>query len=111
MAAIPKLSELHEKYYSKGFEILGVAADDSDSLKEFLSKKPLPWKNVTDAESELAIKYSIDAYPTTLLIDKQGKHVATNLHGATLKKAIDMLLEGKSIESITGSAEDILADV
>jgi thiol-disulfide isomerase/thioredoxin len=109
LAAMPKLTALHEKYQAKGFEILGVAADDSDSLKEFLDKKPLAWKNVTDAESELAMKYSIEAYPTTLLIDKQGKHVATNLHGALLEKAIDMLLEGKSIESITGSAQDILA--
>ena len=109
VAAMPKLTELHEKYNAKEFEILGVAADDSDSLKEFLDKNPLAWKNVTDAESELAMKYSIEAYPTTLLVDKQGKHVATNLHGATLEKAIDMLLEGKSIESITGSAQDILA--
>jgi thiol-disulfide isomerase/thioredoxin len=109
VAAMPKLTELHERYKAKGFEILGVAADDSDSLKKFLDKKPLAWQNVTDAESELATKYSIEAYPTTLLIDKQGKHVATNLRGATLEKAIDMLLEGKSIESITGSAHDILA--
>jgi thiol-disulfide isomerase/thioredoxin len=109
VAAMPKLTELHEKYKAKGFEILGVAGDETDSLKEFLDKEPLAWKNVTDAESELAMKYSIEAYPTTLLIDKQGKHVATNLHGAALEKAIDMLLDGKSIESITGSAQDVLA--
>ena len=109
VAAIPKLTELHENYKAKGFEILGVAADDSDSLKAFLDKNPLAWQNVTDAESELALKYAIDAFPTTLLIDKQGKHAATNLHGAALEKAINMLLEGKSIESITGSAQDILA--
>jgi thiol-disulfide isomerase/thioredoxin len=108
VAAMPKLTELHEKYHSKGFEILGVAADDSDSLKEFLDKKPLAWKNVTDAESELAMKYLIEAYPTTLLVDKQGKHVATNLHGEALEKAVELLLEGKSIESITGTAKDVL---
>lgn len=109
VAGIPKLTELHEKYKAKGFEILGVAADDGDSLKPFLEKKPMAWKNILDAESEISLKYSIDAYPTTLLVDKQGKHVATNLHGATLEKAVEMLLEGKSIESITGSAQDILA--
>lgn len=109
VAGIPKLTDLHEKYKARGFEILGVAADDVDSLKEFLEKKPMAWKNVTDAESELATQYSIEAYPTTLLVDQHGKHVATNLHGAMLEKAVEMLLEGKSIESITGSAQDILA--
>lgn len=108
VAGIPKLTELHEKYRARGFEILGVAANDVDSLKKFLDKKPLAWKNVTDAESELATQYSIEAYPTTLLVDKHGKHVATNLHGAMLEKAVELLLEGKSIESITGTAKDIL---
>ena len=109
VAGIPKLTELNEKYKSKGFEILGVAADDADSLKAFLEKKPMAWTSILDAESELAQKYSIEAYPTTLLVDKEGKHVATNLHGATLEKAVEMLLEGKSLLSITGSAQDILA--
>ncbi len=81
VSAMPKLTELYETYNVRGFEILGVAGDDTDSLKEFLDKKPLAWQNVTDAESELAMKFSIEAYPTTLLIDKQGKHVATNLRG------------------------------
>ncbi len=43
------------------------------------------------------------------MIDKQGKHVATNLHGESLAKAIELLLDGKTIESINGSAGDILA--
>jgi thiol-disulfide isomerase/thioredoxin len=107
VAGLPKLTELHAKYQSQGFEILGVAADDVDSLKPFLSKKPLSWKNIVDGETEIATKYSIEAFPTTLLIDKQGKHVATNLHGETLEKAIGLLLEGKSIVSITGSAQEV----
>jgi thiol-disulfide isomerase/thioredoxin len=108
VAGIPKLAELHEKYKAQGFEILGVAADDAETLKDFLDKKPMAWENVTDADSELATKYSIQAYPTTLLVDKQGKHVASNLHGETLEKAIELLLAGKSIASITGSANDLL---
>ncbi len=55
-----------------------------------------------------ATKYSIEAYPTTLLVDKNGKHVATNLRGAMLEKAVELLLEGKSNDSITGAANEIL---
>lgn len=109
VASLPELAGLHEKYNAKGFEILGVAADEADTLREFLKKKPLAWAHVVDAESEIATKYEIEAFPTTLLIDKQGKHVATNLHGDSLTKAIELLLDGKTIESINGNAKDILA--
>ncbi|MBL8891438.1 MAG: redoxin domain-containing protein [Planctomycetaceae bacterium] len=109
VASLPELSKLHEKYEAKGFEILGVAADNSETLKAFLEKNPLAWKNVVDGETEIATQYGIEAFPTTLLIDKHGKHVATNLHGEALEKAIELLLDGKTIESINGSAEDILA--
>ncbi len=108
VASLPKLRELHSEYNSKGFEILGVAADNADSLKSFLANKPLGWKNIVDVDAEIAGKYSIDAFPTTLLIDKQGKHVATNLRGETLVKAIGLLLEDKSVLSITGSAQQVL---
>ncbi len=109
VASLPELSGLYEKYKARGFEILGVAADDADALRAFLGKKPLDWLHLVDAETEIAAKYEIDAFPTTLLIDKQGKHVATNLHGESLVKAIELLLNGKTIESINGSAKDILA--
>ena len=108
VASLPKMTELHAKYQSRGFEILGVAADEVDSLKPFLSNKPLPWKNIVDGDTSLAAKYSINAFPTTLLVDKQGKHVATNLQGASLEKAIELLLDGQSLLSLTGSAQEIL---
>ncbi len=107
VASLPKLTELHSKYQTKGFEILGVAADEVDSLTPFLSKKPLAWKNIVDGETQIATKYSITAFPTTLLVDKQGKHVATNLRGGSLEKAIALLLEDRSILSITGSAREV----
>ncbi len=40
VASLPELSGLHEKYKAKGFEILGVAADDVDTLKGFLERSP-----------------------------------------------------------------------
>jgi len=99
VASLPSMSGMHERLHSKGFEILGVAGDDSKTLKAFLDKKPLPWQNIVDSEMSISQRYGIIAFPTTLLIDKEGKHVASNLHGKALEEAIELLLDGKPLDS------------
>jgi peroxiredoxin len=103
VASFPKLSELYERMHAKGFEILGVAGDDSKTLKAFLEKKPLPWQNIVDADGSIAKRYGIASFPMTLLIDKEGNHVASNLHGKALEDAIELLLEGKPLPSTVGT--------
>jgi peroxiredoxin len=84
VAEFPGLQILHEELNQHGFEIVGIAADDSDALNKFFEKKPLSWKNVVDAKGELSDHFGVKAYPTTLLIDKEGKHVSSNLSKADL---------------------------
>ncbi len=101
VSAFPDMSKLRERLNAKGFEILGVASDDSKTLKSFLEKKPLTWQNIVDSEGSIAERYGIEGFPTTLLIDKEGKHVASNLQGKALEDAIELLLEGKPLPSTT----------
>jgi thiol-disulfide isomerase/thioredoxin len=96
-AMLPELQVLHERYQSRGFEIVGVNLDeDRDALKGFLEETPLPWPNIVDAESpaegQMAKRYGIVGIPTTFLLDKDGKLVATNLHGEQLATKIEALL-------------------
>ena len=96
-AILPELEALHEKYQARGFEIIGISLDeDREALKEFFEETPLPWPNIVDAESladgQMAKKYGIVGIPTTFLLDKEGKLVATNLHGERLAAKIEELL-------------------
>lgn len=97
VALLPELKATHERLHAKGFEIIGVNLDeDREALETFLEGTPLPWPNIVDAESpadsRLARTYGITAIPTTFLLDKQGKLVATNLHGDALAAKIEELL-------------------
>jgi thiol-disulfide isomerase/thioredoxin len=96
-ALLPELQAIHERYHTKGFEVIGISLDeDRDALKEFLAEVELPWPTIVDADSaaeeQMAKKYGIVGIPSTFLLDKEGKLVATNLHGEQLAAKIEELL-------------------
>ena len=88
VAAFPKLKNLKAAFKGFDFEIVGIALDDEPTLKAFLKKTELPWKNVVDAEGDISKDFGISAFPTTLLLDKKGKHFESNLEGSDLVDAI-----------------------
>ncbi len=83
-AANPHLKELYAKYNAKGFEILGVASEKVSNQqqaekmwKDAVVKDGLTWTNVLNNEASMKQDvvqiYSIEAYPTQILLDKEGK--------------------------------------
>jgi thiol-disulfide isomerase/thioredoxin len=99
IAAIPELTELHEKYSDKGLVIIGIHDDSMDSVKDLekeLEKLTVEhWKGkkilfvlALDGGGNCPIEgtqqatrgattaaYGINSFPTMVLIDKQGKVV------------------------------------
>jgi len=69
----PHLKELYQRYKSKGFDIIGIAADNDtpDAWKKAIEKDGLPWHHIL--LDDLDKKYNITSYPTKILIDKNGK--------------------------------------
>lgn len=97
-AANPHLKELYATYASKGFEILGIASEKVSSQtqaealwKEAIAKDGLTWTNVLNNEvsmkQDVVQMYSIEGYPTQILLDKEGKIVGRWLGAAG--KALD----------------------
>ncbi len=87
MASFPHLKELYAKYKKDGFEILGIAQEQRNSLeankkvwKKVIEKKALPWLQVLNNEDQEkfdAVKaYGVTAFPTQILLDKEGKIIA-----------------------------------
>ena len=84
VAEIPAQKKIYAALKEHGFEIVGIAMDDLATLKTFSKKTKLPWQNIVDGRGKLADKFGVNAFPTTLLIDQEGKHVASNLFGVKL---------------------------
>ncbi|WP_113652517.1 TlpA disulfide reductase family protein [Pedobacter namyangjuensis] len=92
----PNLVKTYNAFKPKGFEILGVAADDNKAqwLKA-IKDDQLPWENVSDLKgdkNQAALIYGINAFPTNYLIDEKGIIVAKNLRGEALNKKLAELL-------------------
>ncbi|MFY0252558.1 redoxin family protein [Chitinophaga sp. 30R24] len=83
----PYLTALYAKYHSRGLEILGIAQEQSTTLSECrtewlnaIQKDKLVWPQVLNNEESdkfnAVAAYGITAFPTKILLDKDGKIVA-----------------------------------
>ena len=94
---LPNVKRAYAKYKNKGFEILGVSLDkDRAAWLEAISSEALTWPQVSDLkfwQSEACQIYAVQSIPYTVLIDKEGKIIATNLRGADLDKKLAEVLK------------------
>lgn len=94
---LPNVKRAYEKYKSKGFEILGVSLDQSrEAWLGAISKEGLTWPQVSDLKhwkSEACVIYAVQSIPYTVLVDKDGKILATDLRGAELDKKLAEVLK------------------
>jgi peroxiredoxin len=94
---MPNVVRAYAKYKNKGFEILGVSLDkDRDAWIEAISKDGMTWPQVSDLkfwQSEACQIYAVQSIPYTVLVDKEGKIIATDLRGVDLDKKLAEVLK------------------
>ena len=70
----PYLKSLYEEYKDKDLVIIAVSLDrSSKTVKRFLEQNPAPYMVLTDTEGMTVALYNIMGYPTTYLINRNGK--------------------------------------
>jgi thiol-disulfide isomerase/thioredoxin len=93
----PNVVALYNKYKDKGFEIVGVSMDDNkDNWIKGIESDGITWPQMSDLkgwDSEAAFKYRVQGIPFTVLLDKDGKVIATNLRGEELANKIRTLIQ------------------
>ena len=71
---MPKLDKLQDEYADYGFTILGVNLDeDRAKAEKLLAHVPVDFTILWDPESRVGELYNVDAMPSTVLIDRDGK--------------------------------------
>jgi thiol-disulfide isomerase/thioredoxin len=91
----PNLLRAYQTYKGKNFTIIGVSLDDDgEKWEKAIIEDNMPWTQLSDLkgfQNELSAYYGIMAIPSSLLVDPDGKIIATNLRGETLNKKLDEL--------------------
>jgi peroxiredoxin len=100
-AEMPELVQLHSRYAAKGFKVVGVSLDDTDSqsaVRDFVKEQKIDYPIALDPDYRLANLFQASVIPTTVLIDRKGKIVHRQVgqipeHDTKLAAAIEGALK------------------
>jgi thiol-disulfide isomerase/thioredoxin len=92
----PNVVRAYQKYKDAGFTIMSVSLDSNkDKWLAAIANDQLSWPNhVSDLggwNSKVAKLYGVQSIPFTVLLDKEGRVIATNLRGAALEQTLEQI--------------------
>lgn len=95
---VPNVVATYQKFHGKGFEIVGVSLDeDKQKLLDYTQKQGMTWPQFFDGQvwkNKLAVKYGIEAIPSSFLLDGNGNIIAKDLRGDALEAAVAQATAG-----------------
>jgi peroxiredoxin len=93
----PNLVAAYEKFKDKNFTILGVSLDeDKNNWVNAIAQDKLNWQQISDLKkwrSAAVGLYGLDGIPYNVLVDPQGKIIATALRGSDLHSKLGTILK------------------
>ena len=93
---MPHLRELVQRLRHEPFALVGVNTGDSEeAYRQGLVEHEMTWACAYQGPkaSPIADLYRVQAYPTILVLDGEGRIRYRDVRGAALGKAVDALLE------------------
>ena len=99
---IPGMLEAYEKYRDKGLEIVSVYIWEREpnavtTVRQTVEGEKLPWIIISESLTSKSGQppqgeaFGIDGVPTMLLVDKEGKVLATEARGTRLQQELQKL--------------------
>jgi len=90
---IPNLKSVYAQMDKDKISFLGIVEDDPESLRSFLLKNSIPWQQIlSETDNNLVDLYGVQGFPTSYLIDENGRIVAKNLRGENLMDTLNHYL-------------------
>ena len=93
----PNIVAAYNKYKDKNFTILGVSLDtDKSAWLDAVKKDGLTWDHMSDLkqwESAAVTAYKFNAIPFNVLIDPNGRIIASSLRAGALDKKLSEVLQ------------------
>lgn len=88
IAQFEDFKAIRNAFHDKGFEIIGISTDKTKYVEDWklaINKYKLTWPQYLDLNGIETSKYGVHIFPTSLLVNQQGKIVATGLSAVELK--------------------------
>jgi thiol-disulfide isomerase/thioredoxin len=96
---IPDLNELKAEYAGKNVEFLAITFDRKNQVSEFLQKNPFDFQILPNAQ-EVIETYGVQGFPTSVVINKEGKVVNSKMGGSmNIKEELKVFIEEALIQN------------
>jgi uncharacterized protein (TIGR03435 family) len=100
IAEIPHLSKLIAELDPARFQFIsvdGLPSENEEIVQKFLTKRKMPgWVGV-DTTGNVAASYGVKVYPTTILVDGQGRIVAVTRPESLTTADLQAVADGKTV--------------
>ncbi|MDH5395235.1 MAG: TlpA family protein disulfide reductase [Gammaproteobacteria bacterium] len=94
---IPSLNRLKEKMKGHNFELISINyAEDKQTIIDFMKKVNVEFPVLLDPNGEFAKKWNVLAYPSTFIIDKNGK-IKYGVNAAIIWDSPEVIIKIKSL--------------
>jgi peroxiredoxin len=93
----PNVVQAYKRFKDKNFTVLGVSLDkDKASWVKAIQDDQLSWSHISDLQywnSSVVPQYEIEGIPFNVLVDPEGKIIASNLRGNGLMLKLEDVLK------------------
>lgn len=90
---MPKTQDIHEEFRDKGLAVVGIhSSSRTEGMADFIAQNNITFPIGIDP-GRIADDYSVNAWPTYYLIDKQGRIAWGPQHGLPSERQIQSLLD------------------
>ncbi|MDA8972237.1 redoxin domain-containing protein [Saprospiraceae bacterium] len=90
---IPDLNELRAEYEGRNVAFLAITFDVKSKVKSFLQESPFNFQHFPNARSIIEL-YGIQVFPTSVVINKEGKVVNSKIGGSmNIKEELKVFIE------------------
>ena len=94
---MPTVVESYKQFKDKGYEIIGISLDkDAAAWKAAVNKLNMTWPQLSDLKywnSDAAALYGVMSIPSNVLLDGEGRIIASDLRGNDLLNKLAELMK------------------
>ncbi len=96
-AETPNLRMAYETFNRADLEIIGIGCDDTvEKVKAYCTAEKADWPQLlADDTNKLVERYHINSWPTTMLLDREGKVVLKGLRGPQMMNILYQFINRK----------------
>jgi thiol-disulfide isomerase/thioredoxin len=90
---MPNLNAIYQRTDKRKLAFIGIDCGDSpERLRTFLQKKDVKWPQILSTnKNDYYQKYRVSGFPTSVLLDPEGKIIARDMHSGALKDKLTQL--------------------